>query len=119
MSQQEARLNKPKMSSSESKRVKKGEKIHYNRKSDFLFQIKKTKISFRVFLRFTLYNICRKDVDYLRLYNNCIKENFGYNFNDGTRLAKIFQDISDITGERQGERVGRQILDIIRKVENN
>ena len=70
-----------------------------------------------MFLRFILYNICRRDVDYLRLYNNCIKENFGYNFNDGTRLAKIFQDIAELVGGQPEDRIGRQILDIIRKVE--
>ena len=73
---------------------------------------------FRIFLRAILYNICRKDIDYLRLYNNCIKENFGYNFNDGTVLANIFNDIVELSNAHPADRIDREILEIIRKFEN-
>lgn len=50
----------------------------------------------------------------MQLYNNCIRENFGFNFNDGTILANIFNDILELKNAQLGARIDKEILEIIR-----
>ena len=52
--------------------------------------------NFRVVLRAILHDIARDDLTYLRLYVNAKTKNFGFEFQDGSTLAKECSDLSNI-----------------------
>ena len=65
-----------------------------------------------MFARSVIFEICKVDLTYLRIYNNMKHARFGLEFNDGDALATIFQALCDLVGQ---ENIGEDIGDIFRK----
>ena len=57
------------------------------------------------------FDICKKDKNYLELYNKSKRRKLGKEFGDGAAVGKIFEEICELAGQ---DKIGRKILEIFR-----